>query len=179
MSNGGGWTVFQRRQDGSVDFYRTWDSYKTGFPDTATGELWLGNEKLYHMTNQKSYKMRIDLVNRDGVSYNLNYDAFRISNEANNYRLETLGSCTGNTGYDYMAYHRGRDFTTHDDDNDAISYNCAVSHHGAWWYNHCHRSNLNGDYSSSSDTGVALYNYDTSSYTEYSLRFTEMKIRPV
>lgn len=46
-----GWTLIQRREDGSVDFYKTWDEYKKGFGHLE-GEFWLGLEHIYQLTNQ-------------------------------------------------------------------------------------------------------------------------------
>ena len=52
-TDGGGWTVIQRRQDGSVNFYRNWTDYdyENRFGD-LTGEFWLGFSKIHLKKDQ-------------------------------------------------------------------------------------------------------------------------------
>ena len=67
-------------------------------------------------------------------------------------------------------------FSTYDSDNDQRTYNCAVEYRGAWWYSSCHSSNLNGEYNNTLYAqGLSWYHW-TGHY--YSLKFTEMKLRP-
>jgi len=73
---GGGWTVIQRRQDGSVDFNRTWNEYKEGFGD-LNGEFWLGNENIHKMTSQGDYSLRIDLEDWNNKHKHAFYQVFR------------------------------------------------------------------------------------------------------
>ncbi|XP_071837019.1 fibrinogen-like protein A [Apostichopus japonicus] len=174
MTDGGGWTVFQRRVDGSQDFYIGWDSYKQGFGNLSIN-FWLGNDKLYYLTNQKRYEIRIDLVNRYGAPYYAKFDFFRTNDLSDNYRLSGLGTYSGTSG-DALSRHRNQQFTTKDRDNDAhSSYNCASYYYynGAWWYDDCHDSNLNGVY------GAYYFYWRNLPGSYYYIKFTEMKIRPI
>ncbi|PIK58786.1 putative ficolin-2-like [Apostichopus japonicus] len=92
----GGWTVIQRRVDGSIGFNRTWDEYKNGIGFLGS-EFLIGNEKLSHLINQKRYQLRIELENYAGQSYNLTYDNFRIADEWGNYSITSLGVVEGIT----------------------------------------------------------------------------------
>uniref|UniRef100_A0A673VK71 Si:ch211-203k16.3 n=1 Tax=Salmo trutta TaxID=8032 RepID=A0A673VK71_SALTR len=59
-TEGGGWTMLQRRVDGSVTFDRSWREYKDGFGDLHS-EFWLGNDYIHDLTSQGDYSLRIDL----------------------------------------------------------------------------------------------------------------------
>ena len=48
-SEGGGFTTILRRQDGSVNFERSWQDYKSGFGTLLT-EFWFGNENMHDLT---------------------------------------------------------------------------------------------------------------------------------
>jgi hypothetical protein len=75
-TDGGGWTVVQRRWNGSVDFYRTYAEYANGFGTTT--EYWLGNNRLATMTASGSHSMRIDMMRTNGqTAYGL-YNQFKI-----------------------------------------------------------------------------------------------------
>lgn len=56
---------------------------------------------------------------------------------------------------DAVTYHNGWKFTTWDRDNDVALSNCALMHHGAWWYKNCYLANLNGKYRESKHSEVS------------------------
>ena len=95
---GGGWTVFQKRQDGSVDFYRPWGDYKRGFGN-LNGEFWLGLDKINRLTVSDSYKLRVDLEDVPGKTAFAEYSSFAVTSERTKYRL-SLGSYSGTSFYD-------------------------------------------------------------------------------
>ena len=169
--DGGGWTVFQRRKDGSVDFYRGWNDYVKGFgnPD---GEHWLGLEKIHRLTKASSV-LRVDVTSYSKGSKYAKY-TFKVGDAASKYTLQATGY-SGNAG-DSLGYHNGMKFSTKDNDNDRNGGSCAVAHRGAWWFNSCAHSDLNGLYPgrrASSSHNCAWYHFDH----WYSLKFTEMKTR--
>ncbi|XP_031176986.1 microfibril-associated glycoprotein 4-like [Sander lucioperca] len=180
VSEGGRWTVFQRRMDGTVNFYRGWDQYKTGF-GIAAGEYWLGLESLYHLTLRKRYELLVDMEDFDGNKAFARYSSFSIDPESSGYRLHISGFINGGAG-NSLSFHNGQKFTTFDKDQDSDdTRNCARSFLGAFWYNRCHYTNPNGVYRWGADgtihfVGVEWYHWIGNNY---SLKSISMKIRPV
>ena len=175
-TDGGGWTLFQRRQDGSEDFYRGWDDYVMGFGNLCE-EFWLGLEKIHRLTKRIPTGLRIDMGDFEGNTSFAKYDTFRVLSSSTNYTLNVAGY-SGTAG-DSLTYHNGQTFTTKDrDNNPSTGGNCAIHHKGAWWYTACHESNLNGLYHNGSHTSYADgVNWFAWQGYYYSLKFTEMKLR--
>ena len=78
-TTGGGWTVFQKRLDGSVDFNRGWADYKRGFGNLNC-EFWLGLDKINRLTKTKS-RLRVELEDTQGKTAYAEYDFFAVSSE--------------------------------------------------------------------------------------------------
>eukprot|EP00058_Branchiostoma_floridae_P004483 XP_002589971.1 hypothetical protein BRAFLDRAFT_81607 [Branchiostoma floridae] len=89
-TDGGGWTVIQRRLDGSIDFNRLYNDFRYGFGSSA-GEQWLGLENMYRLTDQDAYELYIELEDWDSVVKYAKYSSFSVGS-GSYYRL-SVGLC--------------------------------------------------------------------------------------
>ena len=144
-TDGGKWTVIQRRINGSVDFYRNWTDYVNGFGD-PDGEFWYGLDNIHCLTTNDDVELRIELGNGPQPSIVWTYQLFRVGGADTNYLLTIGPGQTVGGSNDAMAFQNGHPFSTRDRDNDAWDRNCAAVYGGAWWYGGCFHSNLNGGY---------------------------------
>ena len=163
--------MFQRRKDGSVDFYRDWADYKIGFGNVL-GEFWLGLDYLYDMTANGQHELRIDMEDfEQNTSYAM-YNTFKVGPESEKFVLTATGY-SGDAG-DALEYHNRRPFAT----KDADVHSCAQTYKGAWWYGSCHNANLNGLYLGGEHKSYADgINWKFWKGNYYSLKFVEMKFR--
>eukprot|EP00918_Siedleckia_nematoides_P070227 GHVU01153181.1.p1 GENE.GHVU01153181.1~~GHVU01153181.1.p1 ORF type:complete len:390 (-),score=32.49 GHVU01153181.1:958-2127(-) len=181
-TDGGGWTIIQRRQDGSVNFERNWHQYKHGFGD-SNGEYWLGLEKIHLLNSHGNWRLRFDLWDFDGNHVYAEYERFRLGRAAENYHIR-VGAYRGTAGdgFHYGVYPlrpNNMKFTTLDKDNDKSHYNCAELYNGGWWYNNCMVINLNGIYYTGGHYNSRYRNGIVwTPWTHASLKRTEIKVKP-
>ena len=174
VTDGGGWLVVQRRQDGSVDFNRGWVEYEEGF-GSLTGEFWYGLRPLHCLTNQGQWQLRIDFTFTNGTKSYLSYKRFSVGPANSQYQLSISGF-TGITTDPFTTNPiNGMKFTTKDRDNDKYRHNCAVIGNGinagGWWHNVCSHIQINHQ-----------YNHQYSIVLNgkwHPLPFIEMKIKPI
>ena len=181
---GGGWTVVQRRVDGSVQFNRTWKDYADGFGRVLEmGEFWLGLEKIHRLTgSSRVTQLRVDLADFEGRTAFAHYSSFAVGTSDTEYKLVLSGYNATSTAGDALSQVTAVSFSTSDNDNDmSLSrINCAKVNQAGWWFRDsgCGLSNLNGRYLSgghykSAKEGIFWHYFGGPSY---SLKRTEMKI---
>ncbi|XP_060703058.1 angiopoietin-related protein 3-like [Hemiscyllium ocellatum] len=181
MTPESGWTVIQRRFDGSVDFDRSWLDYKAGFGDVH-GEFWLGLESFYRIGHQDQYVLRIELEDWKNVTQFIEY-TFKISGKDSDYSLIIGQVLTGDLS-SALSDCKEIPFSTKDRDNDLhTDINCAEQHSGGWWFSACGESNLNGKYLRSkinrrTDRKKGIF-WKTWKGNYYSFKSTQLMIRPM
>ncbi|XP_052785774.1 angiopoietin-4-like isoform X2 [Mya arenaria] len=151
-TEGGGWTVFQRRWNGSVAFNRSFADYERGF-GSLDGEFWSGLSLLHSMTSRANMTLRMDMSLPDGTSGFDEYSGFYISLPDRysinvDRRINSRGMSDSyllsdnSTNFDMNHL----PFSTYDRDVDNTSTNCAQKYGGGWWYNACMSMQLNGPF---------------------------------
>ncbi|XP_062597265.1 angiopoietin-2-like [Saccostrea cucullata] len=174
-TDNGGWTVIQRRVNGSTDFYRNWNEYKNGF-GKASHEYWIGNEILHNLTSRKSQELRVDMQRFNGDKAYAVFSTFSVGDEASKYKL-TVNGYSGNAG-DSMTYSSGMKFSTKDQDNDKDSGDCATYWKSAWWFKACFYTNPNGQYTNRETTGWKYIVWYFWKKSNFALKNIRLMIRP-
>ncbi|XP_013417870.1 microfibril-associated glycoprotein 4-like [Lingula anatina] len=74
----GGWTVFFKRYDDSVNFHsHNWAGYKAGFGD-ASGEYFIGLETLHGLTQLATTTLKVDLWGNNNAFKYAEYSSFAV-----------------------------------------------------------------------------------------------------
>ena len=172
----GGWTVFQRRIDDSVDFYRGWDDYVAGF-GYLYSNFWAGLDHLLAMTSAYDTELMISFETFEGDTYEVAYSTFSIGDAASGYALTVDGFIGSGTEVDRFRNSNGYEFSTYDHGR-GVGRQCASDRKGAFWYWSCTNFNPNGPYLPSTDaacSGSVNINYSP----HYCLKSMAMKVRRI
>ncbi|KAM4549318.1 angiopoietin-related protein 4-like [Odontesthes bonariensis] len=144
MTSDGGWTIIQKREDGSQNFNQLWDTYKTGF-GSLNGEFWLGLDNIHSLSKQGQYILQVELSGETGKQQDARYK-FQLDGEDKVFALH-LEQESGDQEKIMTTGASGLPFSTADRDNDlSADINCAELLSGGWWFSSCGQSNLNGKY---------------------------------
>ena len=89
-TDGGGWSMLQRRFDGSIDFYQNWATCENTFGN-LTGEHWLGLINMHRLTASAPQELRVDLEDFQMNTRYARYTTFTVGNTTTDYNLLMSG----------------------------------------------------------------------------------------
>ncbi|KAL8571602.1 hypothetical protein ACOMHN_061756 [Nucella lapillus] len=128
-------TYIMERSANTLNFNTTYADYVAGFGNPA-GDHWLGLDRVYELTNSKTYELRIFCKLQNKSLSFMQYQQFNISSKEDGYRLwfnltfadtYLLGDCFTPL---WKSQFSAMD---HDKDEDD-TVNCAAKHGGGWWF---------------------------------------------
>ena len=125
---------------------------------------------MHELTTISSASLYVFLRANDNTEAYAHYDYFKIGNSTTHYRLGASGyqGTAGNS----LDIHDGMPFSTFDVAHPGREYSCASTYNGAWWYDNCYHSNLNGNMTCSITgwhgcaTWTTFRNYNVLKYIE-------------
>jgi hypothetical protein len=86
------WLTIQNRQTNSIDFNRTWFTYRRGFGNILNQtDFWIGNENLHWLTINYLCRLKIELTDWYNETRTAIYETFRIANQQDGYRIHING----------------------------------------------------------------------------------------
>lgn len=136
----GSYTVIQRRLNGQINFYTTWQYYKLGFGNPQ-GDYWAGLDAIHALTYNGNNILRIEMQSWNGLNRYIQYQHFLVDSETNYYKMYVSGASGQVT--DDLSFNNGMYFYTPDRPD---ANNCAGHQKAGWWYNYCTYSHPNGIY---------------------------------
>uniref|UniRef100_A0A914WUE3 Uncharacterized protein n=1 Tax=Plectus sambesii TaxID=2011161 RepID=A0A914WUE3_9BILA len=160
FTDGGGWTVIQRRIDGTLLFFnQTWSAYKNGFNNGLANNQWLGNDRIHILsTKDVSVSLRIDIQGHidyfqtyENVTVSDVWNNFQIGDENANYTLQVGALVSGNlsqyqSANDFQHFNGNMPFSTQD--RGTTSGMSMAGSDGGWWYQDTTKTSLNGKFGS-------------------------------
>ncbi|KAK3736108.1 hypothetical protein QZH41_013538, partial [Actinostola sp. cb2023] len=139
QTNGGGWTVIQRRLDRSVDFYQDWNTYKLGFGNPH-GEFWLGNNLIHRVGSTYSHLL---MEVKDSTTDTFELDKVHIRPESKQFGLYISSNVGKTHSYSYNSFCYVTNalymFSTKDKDHN----NIASNYRSGFWIYPYRRCDLN------------------------------------
>ncbi|XP_052818070.1 microfibril-associated glycoprotein 4-like [Mya arenaria] len=183
MTNGG-WTVIQRRMDGSENFERLWADYAAGF-GSREAEYWLGLNNIHRLTTKSSSFMEA-WPGEPVMTHFETYSNFSVGSEATNFTLYVDSFIESNNSFvsRIVGKQSGRPFSTVDREAENIgNKNCSWLTRGPWWHAHdCFPLSLNGVYFVGGTYSTTRWLYEGIEWFKlweytYSLKTSVMKIK--
>ncbi|CAG2240804.1 FCN [Mytilus edulis] len=130
-----------------------------------------GNDNLHTLTYSNKYMLRVDLTDIFGNTRYAEYYIFRVSDEADRYRL-IIGEYQGDAG-DSMFYNNNQIF--HTKDQDSTNNGCSLARYAGFWFYGCTWANPNGRWLPGIDSWDS--NHWISWLSKFGMSKISMKIR--